>query len=214
MPESLLRAAVCLAISWRWYRFASCLLIAFNGLGHPSSVIAATREDLVLPADLLSNLSLAFLRIRDPKTRRYMTRQHLRISDSHSVEFLQALFKDRPMSEKIFGLGSSAFRLRWDRLFSALGIPVRESERGLTPGSLRGSGATFLYFSTENLPLIAWRGRWRRQRTMEAYLQEVSASQLLTRITVEKRARIAELAALCGPLMMSFVTVFESPATA
>ena len=53
--------------------------------------------------------------------------------------------------------------------------------RGATPGVLRGSGATYFYQQTEHVPLLAWRGRWARQKTLEYYLQEVAAQMLLGR---------------------------------
>ena len=57
------------------------------------------------------------------------------------------------------------------------------SDRGATPGVLRGSGATFLYTLTENVQWIAWRGRWARTRTLEFYLQEVAAQLLLHQLS-------------------------------
>ena len=45
----------------------------------------------------------------------------------------------------------------------------------------------FLYSRTEDVPWIAWRGRWARVRTLEYYLQEVSAQLLLHELP--KRSR-------------------------
>eukprot|EP00971_Amphidinium_carterae_P179667 3563154-Amphidinium_carterae.1 len=48
-----------------------------------------------------------------------------------------------------------------------------------TPGSLRGSGATFFYMCTEDISRLQWRGRWRRLATLEYYLQEAAVQSYL-----------------------------------
>ena len=60
--------------------------------------------------------------------------------------------------------------------------------KGATPGVLRGSGATHLYLLAENIPLLAWRGRWARSKTFEYFLQEVDAQ--LSSLPASSRARI------------------------
>ena len=180
------------------------LLLGFTGLSHPSTLLAATREDLLLPMDTLSERPVAFLRIRDPKTRRYMVRQHLRVSDATTVSFLQRLYGHAPAEARLFDLGHGAFRLRWDRVFNHLGVPTREAVQGITPGSLRGSGATWLYNTTENIPLIRWRGRWRREATLECYLQDVAALLLLRDVSDDNRAKIRELAGFAYQVVVQF----------
>ncbi|OLP99347.1 hypothetical protein AK812_SmicGene18107 [Symbiodinium microadriaticum] len=63
------------------------------------------------------------------------------------------------------------------------------ADRGATPGVLRGSGATFLYAETEDLALVAWRGRWSKIKTIEFYLQEVAAQLLLQQLGPTARER-------------------------
>ena len=46
-----------------------------------------------------------------------------------------------------------------------LGVPHTLAQNGATPGVLRGSGATFLYLETEDINLVAWRGRWSKVKT-------------------------------------------------
>ena len=71
-----------------------------------------------------------------------------------------------------------------------LGIPHRQDQRGATPGTLRGSGATFLYSGCEDPAWIAWRGRWSRVRTLEYYLQEVAAQLLIHELSPVSRSKI------------------------
>ena len=60
------------------------------------------------------------------------------------------------------------------------------------PGFLRGSGATGFYLRTEDIPLICWRGRWRKLPTVGFYLQEVAAQLLLTDLPADARRCMAE----------------------
>ena len=85
-----------------------------------------------------------------------------------------------------------------------LGLPHRAADRGATPGVLRGSGATHFYISTENIPLLAWRGRWARTKTLEFYLQEVAAQVLLTEISPAARSRIKSLDDAADSLLAHF----------
>ena len=118
---------------------------------------------------------------------------------------MQFLFGDADLDSRLFDLGQGAFRLRWDRVFNHLGLSTREADGGITPGCMRGSGATFLYNETENIPLIRWRGRWRREATLEAYLQDVASLMFLANATPDCRARVAELASLALPVISAFM---------
>ena len=83
-----------------------------------------------------------------------------------------------------------------------LGVPCRQADRGATPGVLRGSGATFLYLETEDLGLVAWRGRWSKVKTLEFYLQEVAAQLLLQQLPGWARARIDILRSFACQLLI------------
>ena len=79
-----------------------------------------------------------------------------------------------------------------------LGVLHTLASKGATPGVLRGSGATFMYLETEDLPLIAWRGRWSKTKTMEFCLQEVAAQ----RLPLWARDRIRTLSSLSRKLVI------------
>ena len=63
----------------------------------------------------------------------------------------------------------------------------------MTPGVLRGSGATHSYIENESIPAIQWWGRWSRQKTLEYYIQEVAAQLFLFDLDLAVRRRIALL---------------------
>lgn len=205
IPESVLMAAVAVAISWNWPRFAACLLLCFHGILRPGEVVGAIREHLILPADLLSKHKIAYLRINSSKTSRFMLRQHAKVDDPLVVDFLIAIFGKDPLEKQLFGSCYSSFTRRWQAVFRQIGIPVSEASNGVTPGCLRGSGATHLYHSTENIPLIAWRGRWLRQRTLEHYLQDVAGQLFITRLPPKSQILISDLAKLAPAAMRSII---------
>ena len=128
------------------------------------------------------------------KTSRLIQRQHAKLSDSLSVQFLSVLFEDVDYDAPLFGCSPAVFRARWNAVFSHLHVPVLEAEEGVTPKSLRGSGATWLYQRTEDIDRIQWRGRWQQKRTLEFYLQDVAGQLLMTGLTKSQRSQISELA--------------------
>lgn len=106
----------------------------------------------------------AFLSMRGILKQR--RRQHGRINDPEMIWIAHRLFAHLELDEQLYPASFSAFRKQWDAVMRQLGIPYRQSERGATPG-VRGSGATFLYSSSEDVSWVAWRGRWARVRTLE-----------------------------------------------
>ena len=95
----------------------------------------------------------------------------------------------------------SFLRSQWNAVRRCLGIPFRKDVQGVTPGVLRGSGATYLYLETEDLSKVAWRGRWARQKTVEFYLQEVAAQVILQRLPAVCRSKISDLRPLAAKLL-------------
>ena len=100
-------------------------------------------------------------------------------------------------------------RRRWDAVFSTLGVPVTEDLKGITPKSLRGSGATWLYQRTEEVDKIMWRGRWQQRRTLEHYLQDVAGQLLLVDLAESHRHRIQQLSSLAVRFPVEFVNTFH-----
>lgn len=203
MPATLLQAAVSVALLWNWPHFVAALLLGFHGLLRPAEFLFLKRSDLVLPRDVLSDENICYVKVSRSKTSRFMTRQHARISDELSVKFLDSLFGCRPSDSALFGCSYGMLRSRWNKLFGFLGIPTSEKLKGITPKSLRGSGASWLYRYTEDLPRILWRGRWQCRRTLEHYLQDVMGQVLLANLPQDQRSRVLELSFWSSSLLAS-----------
>ena len=91
--------------------------------------------------------------------------------------------------ERIFPLGPGAFRTRWDELQRELEVPLELQQ---TPGTMRGGGAVAQFNIDEDIPLLLWRMRLQSTKTLEHYLQEVTARTNLTRLTDHARAQVAQ----------------------
>lgn len=205
MPPTIFMAAVSLALLWKWPRFVGAMLLGFHGLLRPSEILPLKRSDLVLPRDVLSTEGICYVRILRSKTSRFMLRQHARISDELSVHFLDATFGCLAKTEPLFGCSTSLFRSRWNRIFQHLGIPTSERTHGITPKSLRGSGASWLFHCTEDVNRVLWRGRWQSKRTLEHYLQDVLGQVLLADLIQDKRDLCLELADSASSLLAAAV---------
>ena len=159
------------------------------------------RKDLIFPRDVSFTSSSLFVKVREPKTARFARRQHGRIDDDSIIRLCEALFFHLPLSARLYVGSISAYRKQWNSVMERLGVPFQQACHGATPGVLRGSGATYLYHSSEDINWVAWRGRWSRIRTLEYYLQEVGAQMLIHELKPSAKARIEMLAAMAGPVL-------------
>lgn len=121
-------------------------------------MLALTRRDLVFPRDLHFDQPALYVRVKDPKTARFARRQRSRVDDVSVIRVAEAVFGRITLDEHLYLGTVHTFRREWNEIMHCLGVPCRQSERGATPGVLRGSGATFFYSCTEDLELgrLAW----------------------------------------------------------
>ena len=204
LPAAAVRAVLCLSVLWDWKPFAGLVLLGFLAMLHPSEMLHLTRKDLVFPSDTLGHTCELYIHLRNPKTAR---RQHGKVDDAFAILFVEQVFGHLSWDSRLFPASMHTFRRMWDSVQTRLQIPCRAAAKGATPGVLRGSGATFFYQQTENLQLLAWRGRWARAKTMEFYLQEVAAQLLLSELSPLARARIQELDQWCDLVLQSVFRV-------
>ena len=212
----IMRAALAIASLWGWFFWAAVSMIGFLGMLHPAEFLNLKRQDLVLPRDALVDHDIVYIHLRNPKTARFARRQHAKIEDAFVVKFLEALYGSRPLDFKLFPGSASVYRRQWDCIMDRLEIPHTRASRGPTPAVLRGSGATHLYLATEDISLIAWRGRWTKTKTIEFYLQEVAAQLVLHHLSSLARSRIELLSTYAVHLLSRSIDHFEwsSPSTA
>jgi hypothetical protein len=197
LPEPLCRAMCAIGFARGWERWAGCLLLAFEGILRIGEVLRATRSDLVLPSDLASSLNSAFLRVRKPKTafRGGARTQHARVRGASVVSVLSKVFGHLDPQEPLFPGTAYIFRRRWDAVLLALDVPT--SVR-LTPGGVRGGGAVAAYHRDIPIADILWAMRLKHTTTLEHYLQEVAALNVLAAMPADAREAVAALSRIFG----------------
>ena len=190
LPAVIVRAAACIGCLWGWMNWTALFLLGFAAMLHPAEMISLVRRDLILPSDLFHDTSSLFVKVRDPKTARFARRQHGRIDDESIINFVAAVYEGLPLDARLYPASMATFRKQWNAVMAALGVPHSQQLNGATPGVLRGSGATYLYSSSEDINWVAWRGRWSRVKTLEYYLQEVGAQMLIHSLPASAKSRI------------------------
>lgn len=201
----LMRAICSMALLWNWSRWLGITLIGFLGMLHPAEFISLTRSDILLPADSLIKDEVFYVFIRCPKTSRFARRQHCKIDDPLVLKFVTAVFGKLRASAALFSGGATAYRRRWNAILSRLEVPFLQQHDGCTPAVLRGSGATHMFLSTEDLPRVQWRGRWAQQKTLEFYVQEVAAQTMLSRLSPSAFERVKLLDRFASALLNDFI---------
>ena len=195
LPKVLLDAMLSLAISWGWLRWASLTSLAFHGAMRVGEPLKATPGDLLLPADAGLDEEVCFLRVGAPKPgRRGRGKvQHARISDTFSVKLAAAVFGMLASDELLYPVAPATYRRRWDHLLATLGVP---KSLAITPGCLRGGGACYLYHTATPISDILWRMRLRQVVTLEFYLQEAAAMNIMQQLPQHVQHKVKSCAAM------------------
>ena len=201
----VLQAVLSPAILWHWPRWAGITMIGFSGMLHPAEFINLRRKDLMLPSDTGFLTDALYVHLRFPKTARFARQQHVKISDPDVIKFAVEFFGQFGLNELLFGGTMHSYRSQWNAIMTHLGVPCKQASHGLTPGSLRGSGATMMYLQSENIPMICWRGRWARVKTLEFYLQEVAAQVLTNSLSPKSQMLIKRFSSWCKQLVVLFL---------
>ncbi len=184
-----MRAVVSAAALWGWKLFAVRVAVSFAGLLRLGEAVSLQRQDLVLPSDVLSSENIVFISIRDPKTRRRLSTQHVVLREPPLVKVLEQLFRHCAPCGILFPFSGARLRSRWRAVLGALGFS--NVDNVIHPSCLRGSGATYMYSRGMGISDLQWLGRWKHLTTLESYLQEASAATSLMSLPTAKRDLIS-----------------------
>eukprot|EP00438_Fugacium_kawagutii_P007238 Skav211558 [mRNA] locus=scaffold2228:116375:121024:+ [translate_table: standard] len=189
LPKSVLDSMVSLALSWRWVRWAAVTMLAFHGCLRAGEPLKATRKDLLLPSDAELPEGICYLLIASPKTRRRGRGavQHAKVTHPETVRLCSSAFKQVPPDGLLYPASPATYRLRWNRLLSTLGIPTNLA---LTPGSLRAGGAVHQYHIGVGVTDLCWKMRIKHLATLESYLQETAAVNIILELPVQARENV------------------------
>ena len=142
----VVKAILCLGLLWGWKHFVCAVTLGFGGMMHPNEFLVLQRSDLAFPQNAMLAERFLYVFIKNPKTARFARRQHVRIDDLSLVFLLRVLVGSLPLEDRIFPASTAVFRRQWNAILHKLEIPRRQLDKGATPGTLRGSGATHEYF--------------------------------------------------------------------
>lgn len=195
LPVLILNAMVSLALAWGWTRWAALTSLAYHGAMRIGEPLKAARQDLLLPRDAGLNEPVLFLRVGSPKPgRRGKGRiQHARISDELCIRLADYAFGNLAAGDSLYPVSPSTYRRRWDHLLATLKIPKTLQ---LTPGSLRGGGACHWYHLSVPIVDVLWRMRLRQVATLEHYLQESAAANMMMQLPQQSKKLVQSSAAL------------------
>ena len=158
--------------------------------------LSATRADLLLPGDVFDTIHFCLVTIKEPKTRFKAARhQSAKLDQPDLLSVVRLAFEHLGADSRLWPYSPSTLRSRFDALVSRLGVGSwqGQGQRKLDLGSLRAGGATWLLQTSEDSELVRRRGRWLNSRTMEIYIQEVTALQFLHSLRPHVRKRVFEL---------------------
>ena len=114
-------------------------------------------------------------------------------SDDVEQRVWDAVAVGSPAQEAPWLASVARFTARWNAILEELGIATRELE-GLTPGSMRGGGATALFEAFEDADHVRRRVRVTKTATAESYIQEVGGQRCFASLPDPTGARVLGLA--------------------
>ena len=194
LPYDIFAAVVATAISWSWFGFAACLLLAYHCLLRPGEACMLTWGSLLIDEAGDAFYGFGIVAIEQPKTRYSAGRiQHVLITCAWTSFYLKSLINllQPNLENHIFPSGYGTFLRRWKDFFAAMQLPALWS-----PAGLRAGGATFAYRCGMTIDQLRIRGRWASVAALEHYIQEATAFAVRSKLTgklklfVSSRAKI------------------------
>ena len=175
----------------RLMSFGTMLILGFHALLRPGELCQLRRKHFTLPNQWLhAGVQRIVVTLENPKNSSTMGCRQVAVVDNVVViRWLTWILQGLPGEALVFTGGTSAFARRFRSMLSGLGL----AHLPLTPGSLRAGGATALFVSGVEIYKIRILGRWRAIATLDRYLQEATAVQLLADLTEEQSRRVAGL---------------------
>ena len=169
----------------QWWTFAVLLEIGFLCLLRPGELFKLTFADVSLPGSITMNAGAAAIRLCRPKNHRQMGHQQfVLLRNPNASRWLSLLCGERAGPEPIWGYGQVRFRSMLNGLLAEL--QLQSCKFGLS--SLRPGGATYLFQAGVPVSTLRFLGRWSVERSLNHYLQEAVAFQLVARLQPSAQA--------------------------
>ena len=124
-PPSLVFALASVAFLRGYTDFGLITLMMFFFILRPCEALRATRDDLVLPSDTLSDSAVAYLKIPSSKSRwRGPRTQHASTRYPVLIGLLETRYALLKQGAKLFDGNANTYRKTWNILIKAFQIPL------------------------------------------------------------------------------------------
>ena len=182
-----------------WMAMAVLLELGFLCMLRPGELMKLQCSDVALPGSFTLNHAKAAIRIISPKNRRqFGNEQFVHLAHPHTIAWLRCLPIDE--SNKRIWPGKPQ---RFVSLFKQLLKELNVHDRGFVPASLRPGGATMFFGNGTAVSSLRFMGRWTVERSLEHYLQQATATQILNKLSEDAKATLLKLGHLCLNLVPS-----------
>lgn len=178
---------------FEWLCLASLLEIGFLCLLRPGELLKLKHSDFSFPGSFTNSHSHASIRVAAPKNRRqFGEQQFVTLGNPSAIEWLRLLCCESS-EEKLWPSKPH----RFVRLFKQLLKELQVDCYGFVPASLRPGGATMLYGCGIPISTLRFIGRWTVEKSLEHYIQQATATQILNRLSEKSIRRLSSVAAAC-----------------
>ena len=176
-----------------WFFMAVLLELGLLCMLRPGELMKLKHSDFAMPGQFnLSNSKVA-IQVTSPKNRRqFGDSQFVCLQNPNTIIWLESLVVEG--SEAPFWPAS---RYTFVKMFKQLVQDLGVSSCHFTPASLRPGGATMYYNQGIGIANLRFMGRWTAEKSLEHYIQQAMATQILNRLQPVAISRLRSLGALC-----------------
>ena len=203
MPEPLLQAicTYCFMQGWFgafrqrrvWIVLGMYLIVTYAAMLRPGEALRLLRKHVTVPLDAIFNFGCKVLIcLVNPKNQLAMGRlQTTVVEDLTATAWIQWWCQDMSAEQPLFAVSGQTLRKYFRRALQCLKI----ANLGLTFASLRAGRATAHFVGGCPLERLRLLGRWKSSRSLEHYIQEAAASQILATLPPEAVVLVQRLLA-------------------
>lgn len=176
-----------------WNMVALLLELGVLCLLRPGELFRLRGTDFALPGDFSLSQHHAAVRIVSPKNRRqFGEEQFVALQNPNTIAWLR--HTGLVGSDDLLWAGSAN---RFSKLFKQLASELWLEDCNFTPGSLRPGGATMMYGRGLSISQLRFAGRWTAEKSLEHYIQQAMATQILNRLKPAVVDRLGKIGPLC-----------------
>lgn len=201
MPLVLMMAMLCKArliglqagpgaTQQKMFLLSALIGLGFFGLLRPGELMKLTREDIEIPNRMSLGLPWVTVRIRRPKNFRQLGHAQFAVVKQPDVcNWITWMYYQAKPGQPLWPHSTTAFRTMFKQVCSRL----LKNAHPFTPASLRAGGATFMFDHSMDVGRLRLAGRWANPQSLEHYIQQAKAQQLVLQIPDRVSERIRNL---------------------